>query len=135
MIKAETELSNQTTELSKHVNLSAAEIELMTSGTAAGFKKLQEAMVQAQRSIAFNKMFEDFTTFTQGDDSLLASNREEAKNPLMAQQVETSMAKMTAFGFQSQDMDKTKIASAFDGLMSMVEAQVNKYDLDVCGPE
>ena len=131
LIKAETELSNQTTELSKHVNLSAAEIELMTSGTAAGFKKLQEAMVQAQRSIAFNKMFEDFTTFTQGDDSLLASNREEAKNPLMAQQVETSMAKMTAFGFQSQDMDKTKIASAFDGLMSMVEAQVNKYDLDV----
>jgi len=131
LIKAETELSNQTAELSKHVNLSAAEIELMTSGTAAGFKKLQEAMVDAQRSMAFNKMFEDFTTFTQGDDSILKANRDKAKNPLMAQQVETSMAKMTAFGMSAQDMDKAQITAAFDGLMSVVEAQVNKYDLDV----
>ena len=118
LIKHQSELGNQAATLSKHLNLSGKEIELMTSGTAEGMKKLQEAMVEAQQSMAVQTSMSGFILGSKGG-GLFGDD----PDPLLANIQKLNLANMI-----SSSVDPDKVDASYDTMLAKVNqgaSQVN----------
>ena len=121
LIKQQSELGDQAAQLGKHLNLSGKEIELMTSGTAQGMKKLQEAMLQAQKQMSVTSSMQQYIAATGYGD----------KDPLRANLQQLSLAQMTASSFGSKDDLKSSYESIISEVSSSLETLRNKQNKQI----
>jgi len=118
LIKQQSELGSQAATLGKNLNLSGKEIQLMTSGTAEGMKKLQEAMLKAEQSMAVQNAMSGFILGSKGGGIF-----GDDPDPLMA-----GIQKLNLANIVSTSVDSDKLEANYATMLEKVKeagAEVN----------
>jgi TP901 family phage tail tape measure protein len=116
LAKQESNLASQATTLATALNLSESEIQIMTSGTAEGLKKLQEATFDYQQVLSATASMQAFTS-AQGSKGYLGFGGKDA-DPIVQEIQKVAMARSANLGIGG---DKNDVENVYKSLIGIVQ--------------
>jgi hypothetical protein len=126
LIKQQSELGSQAATLGKNLNFSGKEIQLMTSGTAQGMKKLQEAMLEAQQAMSIQNAMAGFVLGSKGGGVF-----GEDPDPLMA-----NIQKLNLASLMSSSIKPDEIQSQYNKVYKeLIPVMQEEIELNNIKPE